>query len=296
MVFETGDTIEITNERFRIVSGFANVEIKDLEGHVVSALELAKAMVAYMVNGGHVLYGHANIPVGRVIYWDLRKHDDSGALGVYIVAVIEKNDDVQDAVWDYIKKGIIKGFSIGGRGRAQDIEIEKGDGTKELVKRVVDITLKEISLVEVPANQLAIIDQYNEFAKSYMSGLMEIDNVIKELKKETLIQKSYIDKDIKYMLNYFAKALSGVDFDEANDVVKEFALELALNVYSVLAKAGDVKDRYMVDGHFKEMTCPDDPNEKSRFCGCVRAMMATGKSLESAKKICGKIKERKYGN
>lgn len=44
-------------------------------------------------------------------------------------------------------------------------------------------------------------------------------------------------------------------------------------------------------GHFREMTCPDDPNEKSRFCGCVRYQMnCNGKSLEEAKEICGYIR------
>jgi len=57
-----------------------------------------------------------------------------------------------------------------------------------------------------------------------------------------------------------------------------------------LIKAKVSKEKYMEGNHFKEMTCPDDPQQKSRFCGCVRYMMATGKSLESAKRICAYIK------
>jgi len=60
---------------------------------------------------------------------------------------------------------------------------------------------------------------------------------------------------------------------------------------------GDIMDVEKVDkryleesGRFKEMTCPDDPSKKSRFCGCVRAMMNDGYSLDSAKRICGYIK------
>jgi len=57
-----------------------------------------------------------------------------------------------------------------------------------------------------------------------------------------------------------------------------------------LIKAKVDKEKYMEGSHFKEMSCPDDPDTKSRFCGCVRYMMATGKSLESAKRICAYIK------
>jgi len=53
------------------------------------------------------------------------------------------------------------------------------------------------------------------------------------------------------------------------------------------------------DGSFKEMTCPDDPSNKSKFCGCVRYFMSEeggNLSLERAKKMCGYIKRRKYGS
>lgn len=50
------------------------------------------------------------------------------------------------------------------------------------------------------------------------------------------------------------------------------------------------KSRYTEpSGRFKKMTCPDDPNKKSRFCGCVRYMMSQGRSLDSAKRICAYI-------
>ncbi len=48
----------------------------------------------------------------------------------------------------------------------------------------------------------------------------------------------------------------------------------------------DLKDE---NGRFKEVPCPDNPDKKSRFCGCIRYMMLQGNSYESARKICGKI-------
>jgi len=47
------------------------------------------------------------------------------------------------------------------------------------------------------------------------------------------------------------------------------------------------------DGTFKKMTCPDDPDEESKFCGCVRYFMSQGKSLDSAKKLCAYIAKKK---
>ncbi len=56
----------------------------------------------------------------------------------------------------------------------------------------------------------------------------------------------------------------------------------------------EVGDRYRnPDGTFKQMTCPDNPDDKSKFCGCVRYMMSQGKSLEAAKKICAYIARMK---
>ena len=61
------------------------------------------------------------------------------------------------------------------------------------------------------------------------------------------------------------------------------------------------KKRYLVEergggSHFKEMTCPDNPDNSSRFCGCVRYFMTCqGRSLDSAKRICAYIKRMKYG-
>lgn len=80
-------------------------------------------------------------------------------------------------------------------------------------------------------------------------------------------------------------------YDAIGEVRKdEIGLKEKVQELLDLIKAEVSKEKYMEGGHFKEMSCPDNPDSKSRFCGCVRYMMATGKSLESAKKICAYIK------
>lgn len=68
-------------------------------------------------------------------------------------------------------------------------------------------------------------------------------------------------------------------------------------IFSSLLKEG-VDLRYQEeDGRFKVMTCPDNPEKESRFCGCVRYMMAKRNlALENAKRLCAYIKRQKYGS
>jgi len=96
-----------------------------------------------------------------------------------------------------------------------------------------------------------------------------------------------------------------IDIDIQNQVVKwnvgdkdreyvEDFLDGLKAEYEYASKEKGTEDRYTnPDGTFKEMTCPDNPDNKNAFCGCVRKMMDEGKSLESANNICGDIVRKK---
>jgi len=92
------------------------------------------------------------------------------------------------------------------------------------------------------------------------------------------------DQIVKELLAEFPNTWTETEF---RDVVKEVRREGAV-------KEKATEDRYTnPDGTFKEMTCPDNPDNKNAFCGCIRKMMDEGKSLESAKNICGDIVRKK---
>ena len=117
-----------------------------------------------------------------------------------------------------------------------------------------------------------------------VGGFYRRDNMIEDI-KEKIEEGSSEDALITYLITTWID----VNQIEARKIIDEAkALLSTEQVMASKQKAGE--DRYTnTDGSFKEMTCPDNPDNKSAFCGCVRKMMADGKSLESAKKICGSI-------
>lgn len=174
--FEKNVSLDIRNEDERIIAGWASVEVKDLQGDVVPISEMIKAMMDYMDRGGLIMYGHSNKSVGKVLYWDVKKHPETGEYGVYIVAKINKGYKFEDEVWKRIREGVITGFSIGGHGERQPVVMKTTDGREEPVRLVKNLELFEISLVEEPANPYAKIVEYS-LAKG-----VKIEDILKDMK------------------------------------------------------------------------------------------------------------------
>jgi len=164
----------------RLIGGWASVEIVDFEKDYVPVNELANAMVAYMKNkGGQIFYEHQNKSVGKVIYWDIRKHPTTEKMGIYIIACLDKGYEFDDAIWNNVKEGELKGFSISGFAKSEEQIIKSEDGKEEKVRVLKNIEMMEISLVHKPANQYALIDEYNMFAKGVRTN--DIPDMIKDL-------------------------------------------------------------------------------------------------------------------
>lgn len=299
MKFDNGEVVEIIDKRLRIVSGWASVQIKDVQGHVVSAIDLVKAMISYMADGGIILYGHTNTPVGRVLYWDLRKHEDTGEPGIYIVAQIGNTNVIQDRVWELVKSGTITGFSIGGYGKPVDEVRKNKDGKEEVVKKVTEIILKEISVVEHPANQSAVIEDYNELAKGFKEHFEELKKTIEDFEKEVLLAKIELGLGDKYeyLANYYALEVFGEKFSELCEFSKKVIIDMVFKDYKKekieLFKKDSCKARYYneEEGHFKGR-----PRTGERFNNCVKYFMnCKGLSEDAAKAQCAEIARRKYG-
>lgn len=138
----------------RLIEGYASVQVKDLQGDYVPIDTMKKAMIDFIDRGGVLAYGHSNHIIGKILSFWVDDYD--GKKGVKILAKIYNGDKFADEVWNKIKSGDLKGFSIGG---IVDDVVEK-DGMRVLK----DLTLHEISVVSEPANPDAIIEDYS-FAK-----------------------------------------------------------------------------------------------------------------------------------
>ncbi len=158
---DVGDlSMDIENSDDRLVGGWATVEIKDNQGDVVPISLIKKAMLKYMGEYPTIILQHMNKPVGKAVYWTIKKHAETGKNGVYIVAKIYKDKKISDFAWDNIKKKLIRGFSIGGIGKG----IEKrwnGEDARVLTEFDID----EISVVDAPANKYGDIEKMS-YAKS----------------------------------------------------------------------------------------------------------------------------------
>lgn len=150
----------------RLIAGWASVEIRDLQGDIIPASVLERAMYDFMARGGVIIYGHSNMPIGKVLRWEIREHPETHKLGLWIEAMIYNDSVIANDVWEQIRQGKLKGFSISGVGKEEKVKYKDADGREVEADIITWIELAEISVVEEPANPLARIEAVNYMAKS----------------------------------------------------------------------------------------------------------------------------------
>ncbi len=130
---ESQDTLTIT--------GFANTISKDRAGDVIvaSAWTTSNALKNYMKNP-IILFGHDHSrPIGKCV--DLYPTE----MGLQITVEIFKGAD--PAIFDLIKNGVLRTFSVGFR----ILDADWDDDTNTFM--ILDLELFEVSVVSVPCNQ-----------------------------------------------------------------------------------------------------------------------------------------------
>lgn len=220
------------NSDIRLVGGWASVEIVDRQNQIVPIEELEKALIRYSIRGAPLNYGHKNHQVGRVINWHIFKHPETGKWGVYIFAVIFSGEQIYDIVWDAVKSGKLTGFSIAGLAGNTEVQLTKENGIAKKAEVLRDITITEISIVEKPANQLAVIEKVNTFAKgdvegnvlnivksNYVMGIL--DDLYDELK--ATFGKSFADKAISIFEDGIEKFVRGIVVGSSSAFAKEIS-------------------------------------------------------------------------
>jgi len=203
----------VTDPEKRIVAGFASVEVKDLQNDIVPVSVLERAMYDFMSRGGTVIYGHTNIPVGRVVRWEVREHPETGKPGLWIEVELFRGVIPADQLWEAIKSGKVLGFSIGGVGREERVKVKTEDGREEEADLVTFLQLLEISIVEEPANPHARIEYVNYMAK----GLDDFSRCLNEVggdmvdfcKWVSSVYRDYGFSDVSEAIREIMRALEG---------------------------------------------------------------------------------------
>ena len=141
------------NRENRTVSGFATLDNVDQTGDVVTAEASVKAFENFR---GNLREMHQSIAVGKVVSFKPETYYDQKSQtfynGVYVTSYISKG--AQDT-WEKVLDGTLSGFSIGGKIKESDNEVNKATG--EAVRFIKEYDLVELSIVDSPANELCNI-------------------------------------------------------------------------------------------------------------------------------------------
>jgi hypothetical protein len=165
------------NRESRTVSGFATLDNVDQTGDVVTAEASVKAFENFR---GNLREMHQSIAVGKVVsfkpetYYDQKSQNFYN--GVYVTSYISKG--AQDT-WEKVLDGTLSGFSIGGKIKESDNEVNKATG--QSVRFIKDYDLVELSIVDSPANELC-----NIFSIEKVNGKMIYKGIATEVITENI--------------------------------------------------------------------------------------------------------------
>jgi hypothetical protein len=171
--FNLSFPIDMIKKEERIVSGIATADNIDKSGDIV---EFDASLEAFKSWGGNIREMHAPIAVGKAISYEpvkVQSEDGTEYNAIKVSAYISKG---AESTWEKILDGTLKAFSIGGK------VVEKAESTEKVFRgRPVNIIKKyvlgELSLVDNPANALAIVD----IIKMNSDGVL--DYVLDEIEK-----------------------------------------------------------------------------------------------------------------
>jgi len=156
-----------SDDEKQMVYGYCTSEALDSHGEIVTKDAIRKAWDGYM-EYANIREMHQSSAVGVTKEYT---HDDGGTfIGVKVV---------DDRAWKFVKEGVYKGFSIGGR----------------IVKRnkniITELILYEISLVDRPANPEA------KFSALKVDGAL-VDRLALEAANHTTMKKYVEFEGVKY--------------------------------------------------------------------------------------------------
>ena len=207
------------------IKGYANTVSKDRTGDVIVKEAWTKGgMDDYLKNPIILAFHDYSRPVGTAVDYNVTDK------GLEIVAEISK---AAGEVYNLIKDGVLKTFSVGFS--IKDADYEKEDDTFY----IKDLSLYEISVVSVPANQDSVfslaksfddVDEYNSFRKSY--GVVKEEK--EELKKE---EKEPSQDNILKEINMDKKELEVMMAKTATAALDSYKAEVAEKAEKSAAEA-----------------------------------------------------------
>lgn len=150
--------VEILNKEDRIFTALGSVAEVDTDGEYISMKEFKRVMPVVMKRGGFLIDSHSNRVIGKILNYEFVKNEE-GKDAVKLTNQVFKDYPVDDAVWEGIKDGTRKGLSFGGSNLTRTFDAAKN------AFDLKGVSGYEFSVVDEPANQGALIQSVNFFAK-----------------------------------------------------------------------------------------------------------------------------------
>lgn len=142
-----------------VVAGYASVELVDKQGDLITKEALKNAFHNFMENPGYrnVQLAHSNIQVGEVVpnYTDSQGRvwkSEVDDVGMFVVVKLRSDIEKAREVAAEIRKGNLKGFSIGGQAFKRMNKHDKEHGS---YKEISKLELHEVTICEKGINQEA---------------------------------------------------------------------------------------------------------------------------------------------
>ena len=160
-------SMENINSDERYFEGLLTVQMKDKQGEVTIVDELYKVLPVWIDRGAPISDTHSNRIVGRGINYSrtVVKNDKGEELpAIKITGKIFKNYELDNVIWDKIKKGEYKGLSFGGATRTNRAPIVMKDGS--IAYALKDLEHYEVAVCKDPAVPMALITDFNPIAKA----------------------------------------------------------------------------------------------------------------------------------
>ncbi len=163
-----------------IVAGYASVEVVDKQGDVITKEALKQAFRKFMENPSYrnVQLAHSNIQIGDVVP---NYTDNEGRLwksevdDVGMFVVVKLRDDIEKAkeVSAEIRKGVLRGFSIGGQAFKR---VRKSDPKRGDYQEISKLELHEITICEKGINPEATFSILKEDNNTEVNKMTETEN------------------------------------------------------------------------------------------------------------------------
>jgi hypothetical protein len=174
--FNLSFPIDIIKKEQRIILGIATADNIDKVGDVV---DFEASLSAFKNWQGNIREMHAPIAVGKAIsYKPIKINDPDGKEynAIQVEAYISKG---AESTWQKILDGTLRAFSIGGKIIRKEMMQNKIHNGRQ-VHIIKEYDLGELSLVDNPANAVAVIDLIKKADDGVLDYVLTIDEDIEK--------------------------------------------------------------------------------------------------------------------